>query len=332
MSEASDTPRRFRTLRKLRFRAQIMTTGRKRLQGALPVPPPAPFVCGVTRSGTTLLRLMLDSHPDLAIPGETHWVHRFIRDMERGKMDANQAADFITESKRWQEFHLDADELRDRIAKLDPLNAADVVRVFYAMYSEKEGKTRYGDKTPGYVREMIRIQRVLPEARFIHVIRDGRDVAVSHMRMNWGPSTPAESAELWVTRISKARRLAPRIEHYSEIHFEDLVTDAEGALRKVCAFIDLDFDPAMLDYHERAEERLAEKAVDLVRKHGPTQPAAARMESHRLAKEPPRQDRLGMWRRKMSEAEIAEYEAIAGPLLVELGYELSTGTQPTRGV
>ena len=325
MSEArpiGNHSRKLRKLRKLRYRAQIVT-GRKRLHGHLPMPLPAPFVCGVTRSGTTLLRLMLDSHPDLAIPGETHWVARFIRNMERTRMDARQAADFIVESKRWQEFHLDAQELRARIAKLEPLNAADVVRTFYAMYSEREGKTRYGDKTPGYVQEMIRIQRVLPEARFIHTIRDGRDVAVSHMRMNWGPATPAESAELWVARISRARRLAPRIDHYSEIRFEDLVTDSEGTLRKVCAFIDLDFDPAMLDYHERAEERLAEKAVDLVRKHGPTQPAEARMESHRLAKEPPRTDRLGIWRRKLSAAEVAEYEAVAGPLLEELGYELS---------
>jgi hypothetical protein len=266
---------------------------------------------------------MLDSHPDLAIPGETHWVNPFIRTMEREKMDAGRAADYIIESKRWQEFHLDADELRRRIAELDPVNAADVVRTFYAMYSEREGKSRYGDKTPGYLQHMLRIQRVLPEARFIHTIRDGRDVALSHMRMNWGPATYAESAALWVSRISKARRLAPRIDHYSEVRFEDLVNDTEGTLRQVCDIIDLDYDPAMLDYHERAEERLKEKAVDLVRRDRPNQPAATRMESHRLAKEPPRPDRLGRWREKMTDAEVAEYEAIAGPLLKELGYELS---------
>lgn len=309
-------------LRKLRHRARIVT-GKKRLQGQLSEPLPAPFVCGVTRSGTTLLRLMLDSHPDLAIPGETHWVARFIRNMERGRLNAKQAADFIIESKRWQEFHLDADALRARIAGLDQVNAADVVRSFYALYAEREGKTRYGDKTPGYVQDMLRIQRVLPEARFIHMIRDGRDVALSHMRMNWGPATYAESAQLWVTRISKARRHAPNIDHYSELRFEDLVTDTEGTLRKVCAYIDLEYDPVMLDYHERAEERLAEKAIDLPRKHGPTQTAAARMDSHRLAKEPPQADRLGMWRRKMTPAEIAEYEGVAGPMLEELGYELS---------
>ncbi len=116
--------------------------------------------------------------------------------------------------------------------------------------------------------------------------------------------------------------MAPSVNHYMEIHFEDLVADTEGGLRRVCDFIELDFDPVMLDYHERAEGRLAEKARELPRKNRPNQPAEARLESHRLAKEPPRSDRIGMWRERMTREEVAEYEAIAGDMLVELGYEL----------
>ena len=89
------------------------------------------------------------------------------------------------------------------------MTAADAIRAFYLLYAEREGKTRYGDKTPGYVKEMRRIQRVLPEARFIHIIRDGRDVSLSHMRMNWGPETYEQSARLWRNRIRKARKMAP---------------------------------------------------------------------------------------------------------------------------
>jgi hypothetical protein len=311
------------TYRKLKKRGRIILA-RRRLTSSAPVPPPAPFVCGVTRSGTTLIRLMLDSHPELAIPGETHWVPKLIRRVENQERTPDELADLIIGSKRWQEFHLDADRLRERFREMPRGNAADAIRAFYLLYAEREGKSRYGDKTPGYVREMIRIQRTLPEVRFIHIIRDGRDVSLSHMRMNWGPRTYEESAQLWVERISKARRMAPKVRHYHEVHFEDLVRDTEGTLRRVCDMIDLDFDPAMLDYHERAEERLQEKNVDLVRRHGPTQPAAARMESHKLAKEPPRQDRLEAWRHKMTEEEIASYERIAGPLLRELGYELAT--------
>lgn len=312
------------TYKKLKRRGRIIMA-RPRLKSSGPVPPPAPFVCGVTRSGTTLIRLMLDSHPDLAIPGETHWVPKMIRKLERQQLTPDELADFIIDSKRWKEFHLDADALRERYSKMKRGNAAEAIRAFYLLYAEREGKSRYGDKTPGYMKEMFRIQRTLPEARFIHIVRDGRDVSLSHMRMNWGPSTYEESAQLWVERITKARKQAPKVKHYNEIHFEDLVRDTEATLRKVCPMIDLDFDPAMLDYHERAEERLKEKAVDLHRKRRPVQTAAARMESHKLAKEPPREDRLEAWRHKMTSEEVASYERIAGPLLTELGYELATG-------
>jgi len=313
-------PSRLKTIKR---RAGIVLA-RRRLAGRTEPPPPAPFVCGVTRSGTTLIRLMLDAHPELAIPGETHWVPKLIKAVERKKQTANDLADLIVDHKRWGDFHLDSEELRRRIAALDPPTAADVIRAFYLMYAEREGKTRYGDKTPGYVREMPRIQRVLPEARFVHIIRDGRDVSLSHLRMNWGPETYAESAKLWRNRIRRARRQAPKIKHYTEIHFEDLVSDTEGVLRKVCDFIDLDFDPAMLDYHERAEQRLAEKARELPRKNRPPQPAEARLESHKLAKEPPRSDRIGMWRERMTEEELVEYESVAADTLVECGYELAT--------
>jgi hypothetical protein len=212
------------------------------------------------------------------------------------------------------------------------VTAADAIRAFYMLYAEREGKSRYGDKTPGYVQEMRRIQRVLPEARFVHIVRDGRDVSLSHMRMNWGPETYAQSARLWRNRIRKARKMAPSINHYMEIKFEDLVADTEGVLRGVCDFIELDFDPVMLDYHERAEQRLAEKARELPRRNRPPQPAAARLESHRLAKEPPRSDRVGMWRERMTPDEVAEYEAVAGDMLVQTGYQLASeaGEQRAR--
>ena len=310
-------------IQRYRARASIVMAGR-RLKGRTEPPGPAPFVCGVTRSGTTLLRLMLDSHPDLAIPGETHWLPKLIKQFERGKQSADDAADLIIDHKRWGDFHLDGEHLRARMRELQPVTAADAIRTFYRVYAEREGKTRYGDKTPGYIKEMNRIQRVLPEARFIHIIRDGRDVSLSHLRMNWGPETYEESARLWRNRIRRAQRMSRNVEHYMEVRFEDLVQDTEGVLRRVCDFIELDFDPVMLDYHERAEGRLQEKARELPRKNRPNQPAEARMESHRLAQEPPRSDRIGMWRERMSPEEVSEYEAIAGDMLTRLGYEVTT--------
>jgi hypothetical protein len=109
-----------------------------------------------------------------------------------------------------------------------------------------------------------------------------------------------------------------------EIRYEDLVSDPETVLRKVCEFIELDYDPAMLAYHERSGERLQEIARDLDDDNGGAlRPAAERLEAHSLVKEEPRGDRVERWRELMDPGDVAEFESIAADLLMELGYELS---------
>ncbi len=290
---------------------------------------PVPFICGATRSGTTLMRLMLDSHPDMAIPGETHFLPPMINASARSARGADELATMVIEAERWGDFHLSEEELRERLRSLDPLNCTDAIRAFYRLYAEKQGKPRWGDKSPGYVRHMLLLQRALPEARFIHMIRDGRDVALSVVPRDWGPKTMEGAARLWKRRIEKARRQAPNVDHYMEVHYEDLITDQEAVLRRVADFIELPWDSAMIDYHERAAERLAEKARDLPTKHG-TITAESRLESHKLASEPPRADRIARWKTHMDPADLAEYESIAGETLLAAGYELSTGTKGVR--
>ncbi|MGI9019979.1 MAG: sulfotransferase family protein [Solirubrobacterales bacterium] len=294
-----------------------------RLYGG-PPDPPAPFIGGATRSGTTLLRLMIDAHPEVAIPSETHFVPDVISRCVEGPVGAGELAAIATGHPRWGDFGLDAGEYAARVAALEPLTAAEGIRAFYRLYAEGQGKSRWGDKTPGYIRKTQPIQRVLPEARFIHMIRDGRDVALSLIPLNFGPSTVTEAAELWVKRVSTGRRQERAANHYAEVTYEELIADTEPTLRRVCGFLDLGFDPAMLAYHERASDRLSEKARDLPKEGGRTQPAEARISSHALASEAPRTDRIGRWRREMREAEVAEYERIAGDLLAELGYDLTT--------
>jgi hypothetical protein len=294
----------------------------RNVAGTAEPPFPVPFICGATRSGTTLLRLMLDAHPEVAIPGETHFVVPMIKVSWRRARTADELATMIVESDRWGDFHLDEDELRVRLRAVDPLNCADAVRAFYRLYAEQHDKERWGDKTPGYVRDMRLIQKVMPEARFIHIIRDGRDVALSVIPRTWGPDTIDEAANNWRRRIEVARRQQPHLSHYIEVHYEELLTDTEAVLRRVAEFLDLEWDPVMLRYHERAGERLAEKDRDLQKPWG-TISAASRMESHALAEKPPQADRIALWKTRMSDEDRREYEAIAGEALLATGYELS---------
>ncbi len=295
-----------------------------------PDQPPAPFVVGVARSGTTLLRLMLDAHPELAIPPETHFIPKLAKAMGElpksvgeGEM-RRRAHDVITGHRRWPDFGLDADELDRRFDHTEPFNTTNALRTFYGLYAEKQGKPRWGDKSPSYVRRMRRVHAVLPEARFVHLIRDGRDVALSQLEVHHGNDEVADAATEWVEGIEKARKIGDRIpDEYLEVRYEDLVADPEPVLRRVCDVIDLEFDPAMLEYHRSADERMSETVRDLSRGDDSAVTAEQRAAQHANVSKPPQTDRAGRWRKDMTPEQVAAFEAVAGDLLTDLGYELS---------
>jgi hypothetical protein len=299
---------------------------RSAIRRAASGPPAAPFVVGATRSGTTLLRLMLDAHPGIAIPSETHFIPELVAAREKHAASREQMLELLTSHRRWGDFTIEPGELAERWARTEPLTGPDAVRAFFRLYAEKQGKpdARWGDKTPGYVKSMREIQGYLPEARFIHLIRDGRDVALSVLKQNWGPQSIEAAAEKWRSRVNRGRSQAPYLGFYLEVRFEDLVLDTERELRRICDFIELDFDEAMLGYHETAEQRLQEKARALPRVHGEAQSAEKRLASHAKTFEPPNPKLIGTWRKRMDDSDRAAYEALAGDLLDELGYETET--------
>ena len=288
-----------------------------------PEPPPSPFVVGVTRSGTTLLRLMLDAHPQLAVPPETHFLPDVISACKTGPVTADRCTQAIVAHRRWPDFQLEADDLRERLRATPELDVAACLRGFYELYAERAGKPRWGDKTPGYLRRMRTIAKVLPEARFVHLIRDGRDVAVSITALHFGADTVRQAAERWAKRIRAGREKGARVPHYLEVRYEDLVLEPEPTLQRICDYVELPWDPRMLDYHSRAGDRLTEITRDLPRSDQRDEdviPAAQRVGIHALAQRPPQADRVGRWRTELSAEDQAVFTEVAGDLLEELGY------------
>lgn len=281
--------------------------------------PAMPFVVGVGRSGTTLLRLMLDAHPELAIPPETHFLHRLHPETQR------EAAGFMAtlmQTHTWADFRLEPDALTAALPT--PFDLPDAIRAFYRLYARRRGKPRWGDKTPYYAECMTHVHALLPEARFIHLVRDGRDVALSYRDKWFGPGKDIRAAaRFWRGRIERVRAQARELpaRDYLEIRYEDLVREPRFTLERIVAHCDLAFDPAMLDYHRTAASRLDEIQDHRNGEGDVAVPRGRHLAIHRHTVNPPDPAQIDKWRQTLSVAERATFGEEAGDLLLDLGYE-----------
>ena len=268
--------------------------------------PPFPFVVGCNRSGTTLLRAMLDSHPDLGVPPEAYFTIGALRGATGGaSFDAAALLDVIAADRSFANWDLPTTAL-DPLRADPPDGAADLVRGVYDAYASKNGKPRAGDKTPRNVLHVDLLASALPEARFVHLVRDGRDVVASVREHLLGPESLPAAIDYWRDRVNAGRRAGATIgaERYLEIRYEDLVADPEPVLRDVCSFLDLAYTDAMLGYTARADQVIA--GVWDARNHeGVARPPTAGVRD---------------WRTTMSRPDVQLVDELAGDLLDELGY------------
>jgi Sulfotransferase family len=267
------------------------------------------FLVGYQRSGTTLLRAMFDSHPSMAVPDESHFIPsmalRRRRYEHRGMFRTEDFLRDLLERHRRRSWWVPQEDVRRDLAAAPPRDVAEAFRRVYRCYAASRGKRRYGDKTPSYVLNIGLLARLFPESRFVHIIRDGRDVALSILERPFGPDTIEEAAFRWRQAMHRGRAEGSRLggRRYRELRYEDLVDDQESALRSLCAFADLPFDSAMTRYYENAaliSERSWFRPISL----------------------PPTKG-LRDWRRDMAPRDLAVFESLAGGTLEDLGYERS---------
>lgn len=294
------------------------------MQGGVPSdfgqPPPFPVIVGVPRSGTTLLRMMLDSHSELAIPPETGFLlDNRISDSSLDCQEiARKMTEFPSDAPAWSDFGISADEFLDQAEALpSEAEPGDVLRLFYRMYAVKHGKPRAGDKTPGYVNTMTTVARLMPEARFIHIIRDGRDVALSWRKTWFAPSDDIPTlVRTWTETILAARESAAGL-HYREVFYADLVRDPATVLRDICDFVDLGYEPSMLRYHARSPQRLEEH-----RARYRTDGSLVVSHDTRIVQQQntmkPILPRDGIWRREMEPHDLSRIDPASMSLLDEI--------------
>jgi hypothetical protein len=268
---------------------------------------PPVIILGVGRSGTTLLRVMLDRSSELAIPYETFFVPQLAhRHGRRPKLD-----DFLDDLGRLRTLYdwgIEPDDVRPRLH--EGMTTSEALAAIFETYAERQGKPRWGDKTPLYMQQLPLLERLFPDAIWVHLVRDGRDAALSFLELPEGfsgktwalPRTVPQFAARWRTEILAARQLGRHAgSRYLELRYEDLVDEPERNLRLVCEHASLTWEPGMLD-HTRPSD-------------------TAHMPEHRNLAQPPTPG-LRNWRSQMNREDALAFEHVAGDVLRSSGYEL----------
>jgi hypothetical protein len=273
------------------------------------------FIIGCPRSGTTLLRRMVDAHPKIAITRETHWIPEMIvqgRGIDVAGRVTPELAALLAAHPKFATLGIDREEV-ERLARARPTYPT-LVEVLFDRYGATRGKRIVGDKTPGYVREIGLLHELFPYARFVHLVRDGRDVCLSALEWErkaeqfrrrfptWDDAPVATAALWWRRRVLEGRATGARLEPelYVELRYEALVADPEGECRRLCDFLGVGFDLAMVRFHEgrtRFEPGLSAKRAWL-----PPTPG------------------LRDWTTQMAPEQVEEFEAAAGDALEAFGY------------
>lgn len=203
------------------------------------------FVVGCPSSGTTLVYSILQSHPSVSCGNETDFLVS-LRDIVEGKY-----------WRKLQKYELDKEYWCQRLAEL--------FDSFKAEYARRQGKNRWADKTPSYTPHLDFIVSLFPECQIVHVIRDGRDVVMSHQK-RWGFKSAVKAVDIWREHVTKARDFGKTLpsNQYLELRYEDLVQDSETNAKSLFEYLDEPWDPDVLKFDKSQGFQSSEKYKSLV--------------------------------------------------------------------
>ncbi|MEW5803128.1 MAG: sulfotransferase [bacterium] len=270
------------------------------------------FIVGTQRSGTTLLRLILNSHSSIAVPEEAaffmplfNW--KKILDPRPLPLPVRQnLLNYLINNYQFAKWKLD-ESLLQPILEND-FSYKQVVGFTYKTFAQKYGKSICGDKSPAFIRKLKILSEAYPNAKFIHIVRDGRDIYLSFKKKNHpaASSVPGSALE-WNVKLSLiSRGLEAQRDSVIEVRYEDLLQNPLQVIKRICTFLGITFENEMLEYWKRSSEFIDQQHSDLIFK-------------------PIQASNTSRWKTLMSQTELAQYEFFAKKKLKEYGYPLSEG-------
>lgn len=271
---------------------------------------PIVFILGRGRSGTTMLRLMLNAHPDLAFAPEAMFILMLYNKYAKlNQWDKRKISLFLRDlwlERRLSNWNLDRDRLKNDLLALEGgASFAKLCKAVYWNYAVTQGKEKvqyFGDKNPHYCLFANRLIRLFPDSKFIHMVRDYRDNIISYRRVKFDLHDLTALAYRWNhynREISNINKKFP--DRFILLRFEDLVAEPEYQLKKVCQFLEVKFNPTMLEYY----------------KHDPDIPQWG---WHQNVSKPLDPNRVQVWQREMKRSDILLAEFVCNRSARKYGY------------
>ncbi|MCK4622646.1 MAG: sulfotransferase [Desulfuromonadales bacterium] len=279
------------------------------------------FIVGAPRSGTTLLQYMLRSHSKLSFPtGESHFIVPLFRKAEsfgdlsqknniRRVLDEmyRRNADFLLTDLHGMRFEAEtlADELHSKGCDTIP----KIIAGLFEKNARGEGKKRWGDKTPYYVLHLPTILEMFPNAQIIHLIRDGRDCALSLLgrRFDFNVYNFYYAAAYWKHYVDIGQKSGRQLDSgtYMGVRYEDLLTVPVVTMKKICGFLEENYSETVVNFNKSTEP-------------GKTP----------LLQKPVQKQNAGKWKKIMRPDQIKIFESAAKDTLIRNGYSLVTEPEP----
>lgn len=284
----------------------MKTESERRFKGPL-------FIVGLSRSGTKLLRDLINQHSEIAItPSETHFIPYVLKHSPQYSWQA----ELSTNSLKWfariivnSKFHADmsrrgvllsAEEIMQLCRGLSAPDAVEAVLRLYASHNSSKHSFIWGDKTPTNILHMEVLKQAYPSARFIHIVRDPRDRALSAKKA-WGADIFLSAIE-WREKIAVADKISGNIgDSYVEIKYEDLLKDPRKILSSLCVWLGVEFEEQMLFLDAPAEKLGAAGS--------PTRTSTMIIAQN-----------IGKYVKEFSTSQTARIEALVYPLLKQKAY------------
>ena len=284
---------------------------------------PYVFIVGCPRSGTTLLRRIIDAHRQIAITRETHWIAKRFERQQGVTPDGlvtPELLSWLLSEEKFTRMGIGQDELEGLVVGGEPVSYSTFVTSVFDLYGKAQGKRLVGDKVPGYVRRIPTLHALWPEAKFVHIIRDGRDVSLSAISWSraytlarryttWTEDPITTAALWWEWHVRLGREdggsLPPKL--YHEVRYEELVSSPAKECETLCDFLGIPYDEGILKFYE----------------HMPHTCFYFKQKKWR-----PIVTALRDWTTQMPSGDLERFEAAAGDLIEELGYPRAVPDPP----